>query len=56
MVYSSTAACAAANLERLHLIISYLHKDWSTFRMHSPHILHVLHAADSCSLKEHSLT
>ena len=25
------------------LIISYLHKDWSTYQVHFPYILHVLH-------------
>ena len=41
--YSSTAACAAANIWAIMLIINYLRLDWSTFELHFSCILHVLH-------------
>lgn len=42
-VYSSTAACAAANILAIMLVINYLRLDWSTFELHFSCILHVLH-------------
>ena len=44
-----TAACAAANIRELLLIISYLHKCWSIFWLNFSCILHILHVADSYS-------
>ena len=41
--YSSTAACAAANILAIMLVINYLRLDWSTFELHFSCILHVLH-------------
>ena len=43
VVYSSTAAWAAANILSIMLIVNYLRLDWSTFRVHFSCILHVLH-------------
>ena len=42
-VYSSTAACAAANLDANMLIFNDLRLDWSTFGLQFSCILHVLH-------------
>ena len=42
-VYSSTAACAAANFEANVLIFNDLRLDWSTFGLQFSCILHVLH-------------
>ena len=43
LIYSSTAACAAANFEANMLIINDLRLDWSTFGLQFSCILHVLH-------------
>ena len=48
-IYSSTAACTAANFMESLQNIKYLHNDWSTFYVHFSCILHVLHVADSHS-------
>ena len=42
-IYSSTAACAAANFEANMLISNDLRLDWSTFGLQFSCILHVLH-------------
>ena len=42
-IYSSTAACAAANISVIILIINYICLDWSTFELRFSCILHILH-------------